>query len=224
MNFLYSILSSILGGLLLIIIIALISKKAKEIFMLIISNLLDSDLRYVYKDKIEVKDDLHQELINATFVKILTSRGNDFQQDVFMPIFNESNRYLEVNILMPNPYYFYQDDWFNQRELELKSFDKSFGKGVLKEQAKVNIQYLMDQFKKNIKLKLHQYPLIGRLIITDRYIFFTPMHRALYIRRSKTYKYAAGGDMYRYYLRLFDQLWSSAETYKEVIKHNNIAN
>ena len=31
--------------------------------------------------------------------------------------------------------------------------------------------------------------------------------------------------MYRYYLRLFDQLWSLAETYKEVIKHNNnIAN
>lgn len=211
MEYLVNVSASIVGGILLIWGMALFSRQAKELFIIFLARWLDFDLMYVFKSKAEANPALQQELEGATFVYVLTARGNDFQQDTFLPIFDGRHEYSEVKILLPNPFKGNGFDWFDQRERELAKFDASFGYGVLRKQTATNIDYLYNHiYDQKIQLRLYDFPLIGRIVITDRCLFFTPMHRDAYIRRSKTFKYSAGGDMYRHYLRLFDQLWGSA--------------
>jgi hypothetical protein len=212
MDFITNVSASIVGGILLIWGMALVSRQAKELFIMSFAHWLGFDLIYVFKDKLETNPALRAELKAATFAYILTSRGNDFQQDAFSPIFLREKEHLDVRILLPNPYKSTKPDWFEQREIELSKIDASFGHGVLRKQTITNIEYLHNHVREHkIVLGLYSYPLIGRLVITDRCLFFTPMYSGAYIRRSKTFKYSAGGDMYRHYFRLFTQLWSSAE-------------
>ena len=211
MEYLINVSASIVGGILLLWGMALFSKQAKEIFTLILARWLDFDLMYVFKDKKDTNLDLQVEIEKATFVFVLTVRGNDFQQDTFLPLFDGKHEFNEIKILLPNNAS-KGFDWFQQREIELQKFDSAFGFGVLKKQTATNIEYLKNHVhSQKIQLRLYLYPFIGRIVITDRCLFFTPMQRDSYIRRNKTFKYASGGDMYRHYLRLFDQLWIASE-------------
>lgn len=211
MEYIRDVSSSLVASIVFVCLLAFFSKRAKEIFILVVSRWLSHDLMYVFKDKNEANPDVQKEIEEAAFVLIMTARGNDFQQDTFLPLLDGRHKFVEVKILLPNPYRTEDVDWFQQREMELRKFDSAFGAGVLKKQTITNIEYLKNHiYEQNIQLRLHFFPLIGRIVITDRCLFFTPMQRDSYIRKSKTLKYAYGGDMYRHYHRLFDQIWSSA--------------
>lgn len=222
MLFLESVIASILGGIILLALLPLISRKAKELYITALSRFLDLDLTYVYKNKDDAKEYLKKEVSEARYLKVMTARGNDFQQDAFEAVLDDRKQYDEIKILFPNPFNHIGIDWFQHREQELKVFDSSFGSGVLKQQTKTNIMFLYNHIKKDrIVLRLHQFPLLGRIIITDKCVLFTPMLKNKYIRRNKIYKYAVGGEMYCYYDRLFDQIWDSAEDLKSIIKKQN---
>jgi len=100
-------------------------------------------------------------------------------------------------------------DWVEQREDELKEFDNAFGKGLLRKQIEANIEFLIPHIdSQQIKVHFYNIPHIGRIVITDNFVYFSAFSSELHARGSKAYKYRKGGSMYINYLRLFNQLWS----------------
>ena len=218
MNYFTNVSASIVGGLITILIVPIISRKARELYVKLLATIFGMDLAYVYKNKEEANRALQEDVPNSRLLKVLTARGNDFQQDAFTAVVDDRKVFEEAKILLPNPFDCRNVDWFKQREEELHVFDKSFGWDVLKHQTKANILYLINHIKKErIEVRTHQFPLIGRIVITDKHAYFTPMLKDRYIRRNKTYKYNVGGEMYCYYTRLFDQFWIDSEDVRTIL-------
>lgn len=211
MTFIESILSSVLGGIVLLLIASIFSENTRKLFISFISSLFGLDILFVYENKESVNKDLAKAIADANFVKILTARGNDFHNDVFSSLVKDRSNHAHIHILLPNAYKSSNVDWIDQRENELRKFDGTYGTGILKEQIKTNINALYSLNKAQLEIRLHQYPIIGRIVITDKYLFFTPMQENKYIRKVKTYKYSSSGNLYNHYLRLFNQLWTTAK-------------
>lgn len=207
MFFLEIFIVSVFFFVLFIVLYWIISERSRRLIAPYLFRLFNADLVYVYNDKSAVAKDLKLALSEAKFINIITARGNDFQNDVFQPVVKETFCHDRIRILLPNPYLKGRHDWVSHREQELQQFDSAYGPNVLKSQIEVNITSLLCIKGKKLEIRLHQYPIIGRIIITDRYLFFTPMLNSSLIRESKIYKFSSSGSMYNNYARLFEQLW-----------------
>jgi len=105
------------------------------------------------------------------------------------------------------------DDWAQRREEELAVFDHAFGRqGLLKEQVETVARFL-DEYVKSSKAELrrYNYPHLGRILITDRCVFFTPYRTDSHGRDCSTYKFRRG-ELYDSFARLFEQLWEAGRS------------
>jgi hypothetical protein len=209
----YDLLTSISAGLITTVIVAIVlpilSIRVRKILIALFSKLCHSDVLYVYKDKKDAESDLEKSLGKATYVRLLTARGNDFQHDVFKSLIDPLNPKEFIQVLLPNPYIFDSTDWIEQREQELRKIDSTYGDEILKDQIKTRIKGLLSMNKEGLKIRLHQSPIVGRLLITNQFVFFTPMLPSGYIRNSPIYKYDANSTMGLFYKRFFEQLWET---------------
>jgi hypothetical protein len=93
--------------------------------------------------------------------------------------------------------------------MELAAFDPAFGKGILRDQIETTTKFLSSYIVSgDVELKFFNYPHIGRILITDRVLYFTPYRQDAHGRDSHVIKYRRGGEMYDFFLRLFNQLWN----------------
>ena len=100
-------------------------------------------------------------------------------------------------------------DWTAQRDLELAEFDKSFGNNLLHTQVETNVNFLAPYVANDsVELRRFNAPHIGRIILTDRCVYYTPYRFNSHGRESRVYKYRRGGDTYDNFMRLFQQLWT----------------
>jgi hypothetical protein len=200
---------------LLLILLSMFSRRARWIFTAILGRILDIDVEYVFKNKTDALADLKAEVDRATELLFFASRGNELQREAFASIFQARphKRKICVRILLPatvlptNQY-----DWTAQREHELAQFDSSFVDNLLRKQIETNIAFLMPNVRTGLlELRRYNFPHIGRIVMTDRYVYFTPYRHDSHGRDSRVYKFRRGGEMYDNYKRLFEQLWEVGE-------------
>lgn len=212
-NFAISVLSSVLGGLILLLITILASKNARAVFIGVFGRLLGVDIDFVYRNKKESEERVRKEIKNARWIKIFTGRGNELQRDTFKSIFTRSpsDKTFIVEILIPQtsiPKGHY--DWLAQRERELSIFDPAFGDGLLRKQVESNYSLLLKHAENSvIKVRRCNVPNIGRIIITDRCLMYTPYRSDAYARDCKVYVFRKQDEMYDNLLRFFHQVWEA---------------
>jgi hypothetical protein len=214
MNFLGNILASIIAGILVILGIGIFSKRARWILTAVLGHLLDVDIEYVYRNGRVAATDVANEIQRSAWVSIMAGRGNELQRETFAPLLGNgpNSRIRPFKILLPKVDIGKEYDWTKQREDELARFDRSFGHGVLKAQIGMTIGFLKPHLGSDcVQLRLCSCPHLGRILITDRTAFFTSYSARAHGRESRVYKYGAGGDMYQWFCRLFDQVWEASD-------------
>jgi len=212
--FLSNVAASIVAGILLVVGTAFFSRKAKRVLTGILFHLLEIDIESVYENKTYVQSELKAELKKSRDISILTGRGNELNRDTFSHLFTPSTRgKIRIRILLPETNLKAGEyDWIKQREKEVAEFDPAFGKGLLLEQIEVNARFLEKHLPSgNVELRRFNYPHIGRIIITEKFAYFTPYHPYEHGRESRVYKFRRGGEMYENYKRLFEQLWTACQ-------------
>lgn len=219
-QFLINILASIIAGILLIPILGQLSQGARWLITGVLSRITNSDIDFVFPNKAASVKDVQKEIEKAKWVYIFTGRGGEFQRSTFASLFHHKpvSRNVKVKILLPQTQLSSSSgvDWTNEREKELKQFEKAFnsGRDLLKNQIEINVKFLEEYIdQKYYELKFYSFPHIGRIIITDKVAFYTPYQTDLHGKDSNVYKYK-NGEMYDNYLRLFNQIWLSSKPYK----------
>jgi len=214
MPFIQSVLASLVAGALVILLTGLFSRRARWVLTAILGRILGVDIEYVYRNSRAAADDVKHNLERASWVDLMTGRGNELQRETFAPILAERRGpgTRPFRILLPETQptgagY----DWTAQRESELAKFDRSFGQGVLRTQVNTTVEFLLPHLSEGeIELRLFSYPHLGRILITNRAAFFTPYSAQTHGRDCRVYKYRVGGDMYEFLRRLFEQLWNAS--------------
>lgn len=213
MSFVLNVLASIVGGVLLIWLAGILSAKARWIFTAAVARWLDIDVEFVFRNQADAASDLQKELEGAMDISILTGRGSELQRETFAPLFTPRSSRGSVRILLPDtepPDGTY--NWTDQRENELASFDDTFGGGMLARQIDTSVTFVRQQVKAGrAQLRLFNAPHIGRIVITERYAYYTPYRDDVHGRDVRVYKFRRG-DMYDNFKRLFGQLWQAEET------------
>jgi hypothetical protein len=211
--FINGVLASIVGSIILIVLGGLVSHYVRWLLTGVLGRLLDIDIEYVFRVKLEAEEDITRELEKASFVYLMTGRGNDIQRGLFSKVLHRKPRgkLSEFRVMLPLPNAV-DHDWIKQREQELATFDPAFGKGVLHNQIEMTIKYLENYISNGeIELRLFNYPHIGRIIITDRVVYFTPYSAYTHGKDSRIIKHRRGGEFYDFFLRLFLQLWDVSQ-------------
>lgn len=215
-SFIVNVLASIVAALVLIIAAGFVSTRVRGLFTALTTSWLGLDVEYVFQNEDEARKNLHEELLRARDILILVSRGNELQRPTFSPIFlaPAGRRRPSVRILLPAtilPEGTY--DWVAQREQEAATFDPAYGNGLLKQLVDANIQFLRQHTKAgSIELRRFNSPHTGRLVVTERYAYYTPYRADAHGRESQVYKFRRGGEMYDNLRRWFEQLWRAGET------------
>jgi hypothetical protein len=212
-NFLLSILASFIAGIILIWAAALVSQQARWVLTGLLSRLLNVDIDYVFNNKYEAQSDIEKELSRTHDVLILTSRGNELQRRTFATLFHQrpESRQVSIRILLPKTEIAPSDyDWVRQREGELAQFDPAFGKGLLKDQIEGTARFLQQHLSNGtVELRRFNHPHIGRVLITDRFLYYTPYRSDAHGSETEIFKFRRGGGMYDNFRRLFEQLWDA---------------
>jgi hypothetical protein len=176
--------------------------------------MLGIDVEYVFSNGREAAGEVAREIRRAKRVELLTGRGNELQRETFSELLGNrpENKTVPFRILLPNPEEGNVVDWTGQREQEIAAIDKSFGEGILRKQISTTVEFLAPYTLSGwVEVRLYTYPHIGRILLTDRTAFFVPYRADAHGRDCSVTKYRAGGDMYVWLSRLFDQLWTAAD-------------
>lgn len=210
-QFLANLAASILAGLLIIGAAALISRSARWILTGLLGRILRIDVDYVFLDSAEVQDDLMTAIERANDVRILTGRGHELQLDMFARLFQRRPHgdRVSTRVLLPaEEPSAGQFDWTQQREMELAAFDPAFGNGLLKRQIGTTAEFLRGH--PEVQTRRFQAPHLGRIILTDRFAYFTPYRSDAHGRRSEVLKLWRG-ELYDGFARLFELVWQGSE-------------
>ncbi len=215
-SFFINVLASVVGTVVVIATAGVVSTRVRRLFTALTTSWLGLDVEYVFKNEDDARKDLNEELLRARNILILASRGNELQRPTFSPIFLASadRRYASVRVLLPAtelPDGTY--DWIAQREQEAATFDPAYGNGLLRQLVNANVQFLQPHTQTGrIDLRRFNSPHTGRLVLTERYAYYTPYRADAHGRESQVYKFRRGGEMYDNLYRWFEQLWRAGET------------
>jgi len=214
MAFLLSGLSSLLAGVILLLVMSVMSPRFRWVLTGLLARMLTIDIDFVFPNKVAAQKDIEEELKRAKEVVIFAGRGNELQSETFAPILRgrHDGSKRPVRILLPRTELSHQDeyDWTAQREGELAKFDSAFGSGLLRKQIEITVAFFQSYIADGtVDLRRFCCPHIGRILVTDRFAYFTPYRDDAHPRESCVYKFRRDGNMYDNLSRLFEQLWHS---------------
>lgn len=188
------------------------SKTVRRALTAVASTFLDVQIKYVFPTGKDAEPTITQELAESSRVKIFAGRGLQFQEHLYAPLLREVGTTIrKVQILLPNADGTPRGlDWIKQRENELSKIDRSFGHGILREQIRTSIQFLLRHMKDDsFQIRLYDTNHIGRIVVTDQSVFFTPYSAVKHGRDCKVYHYGRG-DIYDNFVRFFDSVWEDS--------------
>lgn len=215
MAFLLDLLASMIGGCIIIICASLFSTKARWVITALTSRIVGIDIEYVFPNRAAACDDILRELKRATFVNLLTGRGQELQVEPFSILLGERPQEMKTHfrILLPETKSIRgTTDWTAVNEKELAQLDPVYWQGGLlktqiKSTEKVLSAYQNDGF---LEVRHFNCPHIGRVLITNRVAYFTAYNSLSHSRYNPVIKFRRGGKMYDSYARLFNLLWQNA--------------
>lgn len=176
-----------------------------------ISEFMGIDVRYVFANGKAAEAAIREALADSATVRIFTGRGNEFQAALYTPILEPRQKAgKQTRVLLPDPYTApLKVDWIDQREKELAPIDPALGNGQLRRQIMTSIEHVYPQQDRTLQLRLFDLPHIGRIILTDRFAFFTPYTANRHGRDSHVIQYGRG-DTYDAFARFFEMAWESS--------------
>lgn len=211
-NFVLGIAASLCAAVLIIVFGSFFSRYTRWLLTAVLGRMLDVDIESVFRTKVEAEEDIRRELDKATFIYLLTGRGNELQRGAFLNALERKpkGKLSQFRIMLPSTKpSVRRPDWTAQREEEMARIDPAYGKGILRRQIQTTVDFLSNHItNKDVELRFFDFPHIGRILLTDRAAYFTPYSRYSHGRDSCIIKHRRGGEMYDVLLRLFDQLWS----------------
>lgn len=219
-NFGLSILASIIASIIMIVAASFFSAKFRWLIITILNALVNGDIQNIFPNAQLAQDTLKAEMAKSKRVRIFAARGSELSRSTFLPLFKRTDDCpLELlHLLLPLteiPKGEY--DWIAQREKEMNDFDDGAGNN-LRSQINTNVRGILERKKdEKIKIRRHNVPTIGRIIITDFYVYFTPYQRDKYGMNSTIYQFRIGGSFYESLLRFFVQVWEAYEPRKDEI-------
>jgi hypothetical protein len=210
-SLLSGVISSIIGGALLIIIVPILSKKFKYILIWVFGNLIGFDVQVVFNTRKEAEEDLKMEISKSHIVKIFTTRGNELKNNTYANAFKSKSK-SRVQLILPSVDSS-TNSYLSMRERELVNLSEldshntsMFYKNSLFADVLNNIKYFANS-KSNIELVVASAPLIGRIVILEQTSYFTIYRDDNEGSNCKTIKCARGSDMYHFLDRYFNQVW-----------------
>lgn len=189
-----------------------VSAKFRWILISILNALVQGDIETIFPDARRAQDALSADFAKSKKVWIFAGRGGEFSRDTFAPLFNRpANRPVELRVLLPlseipaNQY-----DWLSQRAEELNKFDPGSG-DALNGQIDANAATIAArQPHGDIQLRRYNVPHMGRVIVTDRYVYFTPYQADSHGKNSPVYQFRRGGPFYENLRRFIVQVWAAS--------------
>lgn len=219
LNFVLSVVGSLIATLIIVLTATWRSKNVRRALTAAASAFLKVEVRYVFKNSREAENVIKEALDKATEVRIFTSRGNQFQRESYSAILQKSNQKKRITkILLPNPNKASNtSDWIDQREYELSLIDRAFRKGILRQQIKNTIEFLNPFIQPGyFEVRIYDAPHIGRIILTEEFLFLQPYKETLHGRDCAVTQYGRG-DMYDMFSRYFDIQWDKSEVIVPVV-------
>lgn len=221
MDWVASIASNVVGGLLVVLLVgivgATVSTRGRWLLTGLLGRLLGIELDQIFSDSRSMQQELAADLNRAREVAILAGRGNELQRDPFHSLFagKTTNRTVRVRVLLPETESRNDRvDWIGQREGELKAFDASFQNGLLRRQIEANVDFLRP-YASYAEVRLYGVPHFGRLILTERCAYLTFYRGDAHGRECQVYRFNRG-DFYDGLARLFELTWQAASKLDEV--------
>lgn len=213
-DFVISFLASLAATALILLTVTWRSKLVRRALTALASAFLGVEIRYVFSDGKRAENGVKDALKKAKNVRIFTGRGNAFQRDLYETVLkNTSGTDLVVHVLLPDPNEKRQGvDWVSSREEELAKFDTAFGGGTLRRQIQATCDYLEPFISPGcFEVRLYHAPHIGRIILTDDYLFLTPYSASRHGRDCHVFEYGRG-EMYDMFSRFFEMIWEDSES------------
>lgn len=211
-NFVIGICASLIAAAIIFLTATWRPKLVRRALTAVASTFLGIQVRYVFPNGKDAESTIIQELAESSRIRIFAGRGLQFQESLYAPLLHGGTAsHRNVQILLPNP-----DqsrgaiDWITHREDELSRIDRSFGNEMLRKQIRTSIEFLLThQHDKLFQLRLYDIPHIGRIIITDQSVFFTPYSAMKHGRDCRVFQYGTG-DIYDNFARWFEMVWEDS--------------
>lgn len=209
-----SVAGSLIAAVIVVVAGAAFSRTARRVLTAAASELLGIDVKYVFSNGKAAESVISHELANASEVRIFAGRGNDFQGTLYAPLLDPASRSTKrVRVLLPNPYKHLRvrtTDWIVERDAELARVDVSYGRGQLRRQIETTIEHVEHHVDgDHFQVRLFELPHVGRIILTDRFAFFTPYSDAKHGRDCRVFQYGRG-DIYDNLARFFEMAWKDS--------------
>jgi hypothetical protein len=177
-----------------------------------LNKLIGSDIAGFYKDSNELQEELSEDLKNAQHVWFFAGRGGELSRRTFDSLFNRpKQKIVEIWVLLPqtNPPEA-EYNWTTQRCSEMNKFEPGSG-DALPSQIESNIDFIRCKVPhQNIKIRLYNIPHTSRIIITDKFAYFTPYLADQHGKNTPVYKFYRGGIMYEHLKRFIKQVWDAS--------------
>ncbi|MEV4294271.1 hypothetical protein [Microbispora rosea] len=193
-------------------------KRLRRWPIAMLSRLTGLGIVRLYSYQKQANSDLGDDLADARWVKVFAGRGNELTRDSFRSVLEGTGRRLEsVEILLPDPDAG-PSSWLSHRESEVRRHDAGYESGLLAEQVRANISYLLAITNQthHVQLRMYDLPNTCRIILTDRVAYFTPYEARAHGRNSPCLVFRSPGLLYDYALRIFSTAWERATPAKEV--------
>lgn len=199
----------------LLILVSYYSKNIRTVLINLLGKFVRIDIDRVYSNAKEAQSDVMKALEKATTVKLFMGRGNELQTETYNTLLQNPKKFTSVKILLPKTVVDESEfDWVKARENEIIEFDNAFVENILREQINVTIKFLQNTINNNpnFELKYFNAPHIGKIIITDQYLFFYMMGQKSHGRESTMYRCRVNSNTYNSFLRFFEILWTNSST------------
>ncbi len=211
-EFWIGVISSI-SATLFLLIVSYYSKKSRGILIDLFKKIVRIDIDFVYTNSRESQKDIMKDLEKTTKVYLIMGRGGELQRETYARLLQNTQSYTSIKILLPQPKTKTNEiDWLEARENEIIKFDTAFDKGILKEHVTTTINYIRKTAKThtNFIVKLFNSPDLGKIIITDNYLYYYMLNRNTHGRQNKMYRCKVGTETYNSYLRLFEFMFENS--------------
>lgn len=213
MEFLINILASMVAGVIMLVATTFASTRARWLLTATFGKLLGVDVERVYPNKHGALSDVEREILRSHQVDIMTGRGNDLEAAHFQSLLSKraASNNTRLRILLPETRHLVSDvNWNEVNDREIALIDRSYGGGLLAKQVESVVEFLKPYLQEGkVEMRRFNMPHLGRILITDRYVFVTfyPHHtRAEY---AEVVKFARKGVLSDGFVRLFNLAWDN---------------
>lgn len=194
----------------------ILSKQARQWLIVLLSRLTGLGVECVYRQQKLANFSIPTEFSRARWVKVLAGRGNELTRDGFISVWTcTGNRLKFIHILLPNPS-LGPDSWLARRGVDIQRIDPGIHPGLLAEQVRVNVSYILEvaRQRENVALRFCDLPNIYRIIITDNVAYLTIYNNTEHGRNSPCIAARRLGLIYDLALLLFSTTWNHGQPAK----------